>query len=129
MRMLHKLVEFKIPRQDLTTIYILYIRSVLEQSCQVWQWHISLSFENLTDLVSYEHALETVDLECLVESRDKLCLKFAKACLKNENVKSMFPLNDIPYHVDDEWGDPTSKTWLGISAICTQISHLVLTPL
>ena len=114
MRMLHKLVEFNIPRQDLITIYILYIRSVLEQSCQVW--HSSLSFENLTDLervkknalkiilkgdyVSYEHALETVDLECLVERRDKLCLKFAKACLKNENVKNMFPLNDIPYHVD-----------------------------
>ena len=108
------LVEFNVPRQDLITIYILYIRSVLEQSCQVWR--SSLSFENVTDLervqknalkifvkgdyVSYEHALETVDLACLVERRDKLCLKFAKACLKNENVKNMFPLNDIPYHVD-----------------------------
>ena len=48
MRMLHKLVEFNIPRQDLITIYILYIRSVLEQSSQVW--HSSLSFENLTGL-------------------------------------------------------------------------------
>ena len=69
--------------------------------CHVW--HISFLFENLTDLervkknalkiilrgdyVSYEHVLERVYLECLVERGDKLCLKFAKACLKNENVK------------------------------------------
>ena len=34
MRLLHKLVDFSIPRDDLKTIYILYIRSHLEQSCQ-----------------------------------------------------------------------------------------------
>ena len=71
MRILHKLVEFSVPFVDLSTIYILYIRSVLEQSCQVW--HSSLTFENLTDLervqknalkiilqddyISYENAL------------------------------------------------------------------------
>ena len=43
MRMLHKLVEFNVPVEDLITIYILYIRSVLEQSCQVW--HSSLTFK------------------------------------------------------------------------------------
>ena len=32
MRMLPKLVEFNVPVEDLLTIYILYIRSVLEQS-------------------------------------------------------------------------------------------------
>ena len=48
MRILHKLVEFGIPREDLKTIYILYVRSHLEQSCQVW--HSSLTLENLTDL-------------------------------------------------------------------------------
>ena len=48
MRMLHKLVDFNVPVEDLITIYILYIRSVLEQSCQVW--HSRLTFENLTDL-------------------------------------------------------------------------------
>lgn len=114
MRMLHKLVEFDVPVEDLLTIYILYIRSVLEQSCQVW--HSSLSFENLTDLervqknalriilkekyTSYEAALEVSGLECLVERRDRLCLKFAKACLKNDQVKDIFPLNDIEYHVE-----------------------------
>ena len=48
MRMLHKLVTFNVPIEDLKTIYILYIRSHLEQSCQVW--HSSLTLENLTDI-------------------------------------------------------------------------------
>ena len=108
MRMLHKLVEFSVPMEDLVNIFILYIRSVLEQSCQVW--HSSLTFDNLTDIervqknalkiilkdeyICYEHALTQTGLESLVERRDKLCLKFAKACLKNDNVKDMFPIND-----------------------------------
>ena len=108
MRMLHKLVEFSVPMEDLVNIFILYIRSVLEQSCQVW--HSSLTFENMTDIervqknalkiilkdnyISYDHALSEVGLESLVERRDNLCLKFAKACLKNSNVKDMFPIND-----------------------------------
>ena len=114
MRLLHKLVEFNVPTPDLLTIYILYIRSVLEQSCQVW--HSSLSFQNLTDLervqknalriilkddyISYENALEKTDLESLVERREELCLKFAKSCIKNETVRDMFPLNPADYSVE-----------------------------
>ena len=109
MRLLRKLVEFSVPVKDLLTIYILYIRSVLEQSCQVW--HSSLSLENLMDIErvqknslkiilkeeysSYEEALEKVDLESLVDRRNHLCQKFAKACLNNKNLESMFLLNDI----------------------------------
>ena len=105
--MLHKLVEFNVPVEDLLTIYILYIRSVLEQSCQVW--HSSLTFENLTDIErvqknalriilkeeyeTYAHALAITGLDFLVDRREQLCLKFAKACLKNENVCDMFPRN------------------------------------
>ena len=114
LRILHKLVSFSVPVEDLITIYILYIRSVLEQSCQVW--HSSLTFENMTDLeriqknalkiilndeyVSYENALEKVNLECLVERRENLCLKFAKTTLKNEHMKNMFPPNDVIYPLD-----------------------------
>ena len=49
---------------------------------------------------SYEAALEASGLECLVERRERLCLKFAKACLKNDQVKDIFPLNETEYHVD-----------------------------
>ena len=114
MRMLHKLVKFNVPVEDLITIYILYIRSVLEQSCQVW--HSSLTFENLTDLervqknalkiilrdnyISYESALDKDGIQCLVERREILCLKFAKSCVKHHLMKNIFPLNDIEYHID-----------------------------
>ena len=39
MRILHKLVEFGIPQEDLINIYVLYIRSILEQSCHVCTAH------------------------------------------------------------------------------------------
>ena len=48
MRLLHKLVEFGIPQSDLINIYILYVRSILEQLCQVW--HSSLTLDNFQDL-------------------------------------------------------------------------------
>ena len=75
--MLQQLVEFSVPVEDLIQILILYIRSVSEQSCQVW--HSSLTFENLTDIervqkkalkiilkdnfISYEQALVFTGLE------------------------------------------------------------------
>ena len=45
MRLLHKLVSFCVPVEDLLKIYILYIRSIVEQSCQVW--HISLTLRKM----------------------------------------------------------------------------------
>ena len=114
MRLLHKLVSFSVPVEDLTLIYNLYIRSVLEQSCQVW--HSSLSFHNLTDIervqknalkiilqedyCNYEHALKISNLDSLVDRREMLCLKFAKSCVKNNTVRDMFPVNPVDYHVD-----------------------------
>ena len=48
MRLLHKLNEYSVAVKDLVLIYILYIRSVCEQSAVVW--HSSLSAENRADL-------------------------------------------------------------------------------
>ena len=107
MRLLHKLVEFGVPQADLVNIYILYVRSILEQSCQVW--HSSLTLENFQDLervqktalkiilqedyISYSNALEVTSLGSLFERRNQLCLKFAKSSLKHDLMKEMFPLN------------------------------------
>ena len=109
MRLLHKLVDFSVPTEDLKNIYILYIRSHLEQSCQVW--HSRLTLENITDLervqknacriilqedyLSYANALETLGLDSLYDRREGLCLSFARKCTKSANsqVKSIFPLN------------------------------------
>ena len=104
---LKKLFEFNVPEVDLLNIYILFIRSMLEQSCVVW--HSSITQEEETDLErvqkvclkiilkekyeTYEQALERTKLEKLVDRRTKLCLKFAKKCTENEDNRSMFPIN------------------------------------
>ena len=87
----------------------MYVRSILEQSCQVW--HPMLTLENITDLErvqksalkiilqneysTYEEALEKVMLSKLSDRREKLCVKFAKNCSKNELTAHLFPLNPV----------------------------------
>ena len=106
MRLLHKLVSLSVPQEDLLNIYIIYIRSILEQSCQVW--HGSLTLENFQDLeriqknalriilqddyLSFSNALSLTGLKSLFERRADLCLRFAKSSAKNDQTKSMFPL-------------------------------------
>ena len=107
MLILHKLFSFKVSRKDMVNIYILYIRSILEFSCQVW--HYSINEEEKQDLErvqkfalriilndeyqNYEQALEVLNLDKLSSRRDKLCLSFAKKCLRHDQTKDMFPLN------------------------------------
>ena len=107
MRLLHKLVSFRVPAEELVNIYVLYIRSILEQSCQVW--HSSLTLEQFHDLErvqknalkiilqedyeNYSNALTVTGLSTLFQRRSNLCLKFAQSCVKNEKTKYMFPTN------------------------------------
>ena len=107
MRLLHKISEFSPPIEDLVTIYTSYIRSILEQSCTVW--HSGLTQEDSEDLeriqksalrvilkedyTTYEEALELLMLAKLSERREKLSLKFAKSCVKNDLTSDLFPLN------------------------------------
>ena len=48
MELLRKVAEFGTPQEDLKNIYVLFVRSLLEQSATVW--HSSLSQENIDDL-------------------------------------------------------------------------------
>ena len=114
MRMIQKLKSFDINRNDLVTIYILYIRSILEQNCQVW--HYSLTEEEVmnlervqkaachiilqNDYISYQDALNTLTLETLFDRREALCLKFAEKCTKHSKAKQLFPLNpEVKHHL------------------------------
>ena len=74
----------------------MYVRSILEQSCVVW--NSSLSEENIEDLervqkaavrvmlgqkyTNYEDGLEKLNQIKLSDRRNELCLKFAKKCLE-----------------------------------------------
>ena len=100
MRLLHKLSEYKAPTEDLKTIYIAYIRSILEQSAVVW--HASLTLQNIEDLErvqksalkiilknkynDYNQACELLNLDTLTERRQKLCLNFAQKSAKNGSM-------------------------------------------
>ena len=106
MQILHKLVSFKVKRQDLKEIYFLYIRSLLEFNCQVW--HFSLTEEDISSIErvqkvacrlilqseyqDYAHALKTLQLETLEARRYSLSLKFAKKCIKHPKAADMFPV-------------------------------------
>ena len=100
MVILRKLSEFCAPREDMKTIYVSYIRSILEQSSVVW--HKSLTLENQEDLTriqksacriilkhkytTYQKALEVLDLKDLSARREKLCKSFARKLSKNTNM-------------------------------------------
>ena len=109
MIILKKLVQFSIPIEELIQIYILYIRSIVEQYAVVW--HSSITNGERNDLeriqkvalriifgntyTTYSDALEQAGLDTLAARRKKLCLNFAKKCIKNEKTQSMFPTNEL----------------------------------
>ena len=108
MELLRKVANFSTSIEDKKNIYVLYIRSILEQSCVVW--NSSLTVENIEDLervqksavriilgkefTDYETALDKVDLEKLEVRRENLSLKFAQKCLKNAKTEDMFPVRN-----------------------------------
>ena len=107
MELLRKVASFGTSTEELKNVYILFIRSLLEQSATVW--HSSLTAEDSSDLErvqksalrvilgdkysGYRNALATLDLDTLNDRRKQLCLSFAQKCLKNKKTQQMFPLN------------------------------------
>ena len=105
--MLRKLSSFGAPHSDMKQIYIAIIRSLLEQSSNVWHSSLTLECQNDLERVqkialkiilkdqykTYENALLLLDLETLKERRSILSLRFAKKCLTNPKMKDLFPPN------------------------------------
>ena len=108
MELLRKVAAFCDNQEELRNIYILFVRSILEQSATVW--HSSLSKDNRNDLErvqktalkvimgqkyhSYRNALNKLNLENLNERRENLCLTFAQRTSNHQTMKKMFPLNE-----------------------------------
>ena len=106
MELLRRVASFGTPAEDLKTVYILFVRSLLEQSATVW--HSSLTQENIQDLErvqktaikvilqenyqGYQRGLAQLGLETLESRREDLCLNFALKCAKNSKMQHMFPL-------------------------------------
>ena len=128
MTILRKLYAFNIPVKDLVVIYIVYIRSLLEQSCVVWHSSLTEGDSQKLERVqkvslriilkdsygSYENGLKQTKLETLKERRTKLCLKFAKTSEKNSFTASMFPKNDtnlLNTRHHEEYKVQFARTW------------------
>ena len=107
MEILRKLAKFSPPIEDMKNIYILYIRSILEQSACIW--HCDLNEEDRVSLervqknalrnilqeryTGYEESLKILNLETLHDRRQKLLIKFGRKCLTLPQTKELFPLN------------------------------------
>ena len=108
MELLRRVASFGVKIEDLKNIYILFVRSQLEQSCVVW--HSSLTEQQKSDLErvqksalriilgpryeNHKKALDVLNMDTLEDRREYLSLKFAKKCLENEKMKHIFPLNE-----------------------------------
>ena len=106
MQILNRAAGFTSNIEDLKSIYLIYVRSVVEQSAVVW--HSSLTYKNRRDLErvqrcavrvilknnykGYKSGLKTLRIQTLKKRREMLCLKFAKNCLKDEKLKKFFPV-------------------------------------
>ena len=119
MELLRKVASFTTNIEELKNIYILFVRSLLEQSATVW--HSSLTEENKSDLErvqktafkiilgerykTYKHAQNFLQLESLNDRRENLCLLFALKSSKNPKTKHMFPLNDKTHVMNTRQSD------------------------
>ena len=110
MVIIKKLIQFNVPLAELVQIYILYIRSVVEQSAVVW--HASITTGEQKDLeriqkvalrlilgenyTTYNEALKQTGLDTLRSRRTRLSLNFAIKCVNSEKTIHMFPININP---------------------------------
>ena len=108
MQLIRGVHSFGASKEEMVHLWILFCRSILEQSCVVWG--SSLTQENMNDLErtqktfaklilkekykDYEKALISLNLDSLEKRRKDLYLKFAKTGLKNKKLDDLFPLNE-----------------------------------
>jgi len=98
--------------KDLVIVYIAYIRSILEYCCVVWSSSLTIAQDDALErvqkvslkvilgpvYVKYQSALSVVELETLRIRREKLCLSYAKKCLKSQRHSVLFQVEPITYN-------------------------------
>ena len=113
MVLIRNMKAFGATTQELAHLWIVYCRSVLEQSCVLW--HNTLTQENDTDLertqktfaklilknqyTSYPKALMKLNLLPLSERRKQLCLKFASSGVQNSSLGDLLRKNEKKHNM------------------------------
>ena len=107
MRLLHAASKFTRKLSDLKQIYTMFVRSLVETSVAVWHSGLTNLHREMIERVqisamkaifrkqysNYKDALKIANLTTLEVRREKMCLKYAKDCLKVDKLKHIFPLN------------------------------------
>ena len=102
---LYVLKRFRASAADLTAVYHMYIRPVLEYASPLWHCsitkhqidHIELIQKRACRIIlgshykSYTEALKTLELCSLVERREQLLRGFGEKLLKSEHHTTMLP--------------------------------------
>ena len=113
--MLHVLKQFRASAAELTAIYKMYIRPVLEFASPLWHSsitkyqidHIELIQKRACRIIlrshykSYAEALKTLDLCSLVERQEQLLRGFGEKLLKSERHTTMLPAPKKKMHGRD----------------------------
>ena len=122
MNILRKLYEFNVPHEQLVQIYILFIRSVTEQSSVVWSSSITEDESNALErtqkvalrlifrqnYISYDNTLIMSKLDTLSKRREELLYKFAvkthinpkNSHMKKTNKPNRLLRNQEKFHVE-----------------------------
>ena len=119
MQLLRGVFSFGASNEEMVHLWVMFCRSVLEQSCVLW--HNSLTLENKEDLErtqksfakmvlgqkysNYENALIQLNLQNLEERRQELSLKFAKSAIKYENMTDLFPMHNKEHNMTTREGE------------------------
>ena len=106
--MLGRLKRFGVPVEDLTSVYVGYVRPIVEYAAPVWHGSISKQqsqqIERIqkracrtilgTQYTTYMEALNLTGLQSLDDRRTQLCYNFAQKCTVSDRYADWFPLNN-----------------------------------
>ena len=111
--------------QTLIDLFKLHVRSTLEIAVPLWSGAITKkeinSIERVQKIstkfllgnryISYDQALNILELETLETRRDEICFKFAKKCAKNSKFKHWFPkISSVETRSKQIYIKPSGKT-------------------
>ena len=112
MQLLQTVASFGANERDLKHIYIQFIRTILEGSCQVW--YSGLTKKNISDLercqksavkiisqnyTTYKKTLKSLNMDTLKSRYEMLTLRFATNAITHDKLKHFFPLNKKTHHM------------------------------
>ena len=106
--MLSRLKRFGVPVEDLVSVYVGYVRPLVEYAVPVW--HGSITAQQAQQLeriqkracriilgptyTTYTEALASTGLQSLEERRYHLCAQFANKCITSDRYADLFPVNN-----------------------------------